>query len=176
MPAHPTLDYPILSVRWEGLVVIVDATTLNTAVRKVMQRVPDVQDVHIEPENGRLGLTLTLARKPIPVPLRSHLTSIRLKDGFLGFHVDELVAFGCVPIPSWLLKRIVNRQPRGAALFYPDSRVVVIDLNTFLPEELTLNVRDVICENSEVKFVFGPSRYRLDKLIDEIGKNPFEDD
>jgi hypothetical protein len=173
---QPALDYPPLSVRWEGLVVVLDATTLNTVVRKALAKVPEVRHILIEPEDGRLGVTVKLKAKGVPVPLRSHFTSIRLKDGFLGFHVDDLVAFGFVPIPNWLLRRIVVRLPQGATYFYPEERIAVINLNSFLPEDLLVNIREVLCENGEMRFVFGPGLYRLDKLVDGIGKDPFEDD
>jgi uncharacterized protein YpmS len=175
-PDQPVHDFPPLSVRWEGLVVVLDATTLNTVVRKALAKVPEVRNLLIEPEDGRLGVTVTVKSKGVPVPLRSHFTSIRLKDGYLGFHVDDLVAFGFLPIPNWLLRRIALRLPYRSVFFFPEERVVVIDLNAFLPEDLTVNVREVLCENGEMRFVFGPSQYRLDKLVEGIGKDPFEDE
>jgi hypothetical protein len=175
-PNHVALDFPPLSVRWEGLVVVLDATTLNTALRKVMLRVPEVKEILVEPEDGRLGLTISLKRRRIPLPLRSHLGSISLKDGFLGFHVEDFTAFGFLPIPNWLLGKIVARMPEGVAFFYPEERIVVLNLTSFLPEELSVNVREVVCENGEMRLVFGPGQYRLDQLIDDIGKSPFDDD
>jgi hypothetical protein len=149
------------------LVVALDATTLNTAVRKALSRVTEIQDLLIEPEGGRLGVMVTLKKARIPVKLRSHFTSLRLKDGFVGFHIDDLVAFGFLPIPNWLLRRVVTRLP---------ERVVVINLRSFLPEELSVQIREVTCEAGEMRFVFGPSQYRLDRLIDDIGTNPFDED
>jgi RNA polymerase subunit RPABC4/transcription elongation factor Spt4 len=162
-PDQPVHDFPSLSVRWEGLVVVLDSTTLNTIVRKALAKVPEVRNLLIEPEYGRLGVTVTVRKKRVPIPLRSHFTSIRLKDGFL-------------PIPNWLLRRIALRLPYHSVFFYPDERVIVIDLNAFLPEDLTVNVREVLCENGEMRFVFGPSQYRLDKLIEGIGKDPFAEE
>ena len=169
-------DTPSLSVRWEGLVVALDATTLNTAVRKALAQVTEIQDLLIEPEGGRLGVMVTLKKARIPVKLRSHFTSLRLKDGFVGFHVDDLVAFGFIPIPNWLLRRIVARLPFQSVFFYPEERVVVINLRSFLPEDLSVQIREVTCEAGEMRFVFGPSQYRLDRLIDDIGTNPFDED
>ena len=56
-------------------------------------------------------------------------------------------------------------QPPGRAFFYPAERIVVIDLNGVLPPELSVQVKDVVCENGEMRLVFGPSQYRLDKLL-----------
>ena len=172
-PSAPSADVPPLSVRWEGLVVIVDANTLNTVVRRATARIPEIQQVLIEPEDGQLSLSVRV-RKGVRVPLKSRIGSIRWKDGWLGFHVDTFTVFGFVPIPDWVIRRIVELQPPGFAFFYPDQRVVVLNLSTLLPPELSLNVRDVVCENGELRLLFGPSQYRLDKLLETLDRDPFD--
>jgi len=71
---------------------------------------------------------------------------------------------------------IVDRQPEGRVFFYPQERIVVVNLSGVLPPELSVQVKDVVCENGEMRFVFGPSQYRLDRVIEEMGKDPFSDD
>jgi hypothetical protein len=173
--AAPPVDLPSLTVRWEGLVVAVDATTLNAIARKAIRNVPEIEEILVEPENGRLGLTVRV-RKGIRVLFKSHLQSLRFKDGFLGFAIADLTIFGFVPIPNWVLQKIVGRQPPGRAFFYPRERVAVIHLGPLLPMELSVHIRDVVCENGEMRFLFGPSQYRLDRFIEEMGKDPFSDE
>jgi hypothetical protein len=171
----PSVDVPSLTVRWEGLVVAIDGTTLTTILRKATRKVPEIQDILVEPEDGRLGITVRV-KKGIKVPLRSHLTSLRLKDGLLGFAIADLTVFGFVPIPNWILRKIIDRQPPGRAFFYPDERIVVINLASVLPHELSVVIREVVCENGEMRFVFGPSQYRLDRIIEEMGADPFAEE
>ena len=173
--SNPSPDLPALTVRWEGLVVAIDATTLNAFARKATKGVPEIQDILIEPEDGRLGLTIRV-KKGIPVVFRSHLESLRFKDGFLGFTIVDLRVFKRVPIPNWVIRRIVEHQPEGRAFFYPEERIVVLNLNGVMPPDLSVQVKDVVCENGEMRFVFGPSQYRLDKVIADMGKDPFEDE
>lgn len=174
-PAPPSVDLPSLTVRWEGLVVAVDATTLNAFARKAIRNVPEIDQILVEPENGRLGLTVRV-RKGIRVLFKSHLASLRFKDGFLGFAIADLTVFGFVPIPNWVLRKIVDRQPPGRAFFYPNERVVVIHLGPLLPSGLSVHVREVVCENGEMRFLFGPCQYRLEKFLEELGKDPFSED
>ena len=176
-PAYsiPSPDLPALTIRWEGLVVAIDAMTLNTIARKATRNVPEVREILIEPEDGRLGLTVRV-KKGIPVAFRSHIESLRFKDGFLGFKIVDLRIFRRVPIPNWVITKIVKHQPEGHAFFYPQERIVVVNLNGILPPELSVQVKDVVCENGEMRFIFGPSQYRLDKVIAEMGRDPFEDD
>ena len=99
IPMPPSPDLPALTVRWEGLVVAVDATTLNTFARQAIRNVPEIREVLIDPEDGRLGITV-----------------------------------------------------------------------------LSVQVKNVVCENGEMRLVFGPSQYRLDKLLSDMGRDPFADE
>ena len=172
---RPTVDVPSLSVRWEGLVVVIDEQTINTVLHRITRRVPEVSDILVEAEGGVLSLTIKV-KKGVRVPLKSRVTSIRFRDGWLGFALEELKAFGFVPIPPWVVKRIVDRQPPGFAYFYPDERVVVLNLSTVIPPELSLEVREIRCENGEIRVAFGPSRLRLDRLVASLDEDPFESD
>jgi hypothetical protein len=169
----PTVDVPSLSVRWEGLVVVIDEQTINTFLHRATRRVPEVSDILVEADGGVLSLTIKV-KKGVRVPLRSRVTSIRFHDGWLGFALEELRVFGFIPIPPWVIKRIVDRQPPGFAFFYPHERVVVLNLSTVLPPELSLEVREVRCENGEIRLAFGPSRLRLDRLVETLDRDPFD--
>jgi hypothetical protein len=169
----PTVDVPSLSVRWEGLVVVIDEQTINTFLHRATKRVPEVSGILVEADGGVLSLTIRV-KKGFRFPLRSKVTSIRFRDGWLGFALEELKIFGFVPVPPWVIKRIVRRQPSGFAFFYPEDRVVVLNLSRVLPPELSLEVRDVFCENGEIRVAFGPSRLRLDRLVEILDRDPFD--
>jgi hypothetical protein len=174
-PLAPSPDLPALTVRWEGLVVAVDATTLNTFARQLIRNVPEVREILIDPEDGRLRITVRV-KKGIPVAFRGELRDLRVKDGYLGFAIADLRVFRRVPIPNWVVRKIVDMQKPGHAFFYPEERIVVVDLSGVLPPELSVQVKDVVCENGEMRLVFGPSQYRLDKLLADMGRDPFADE
>ena len=169
----PSVDVPSLSVLWEGLVVVIDEQTINTVLHRATRRVPEVSDILVEAEGGVLSLTIKV-KKGFRFPLRSRVTSIRFRDGWLGFALAELKVFGFLPIPPWVVKRIVDRQPPGFAFFDPRERVVVLNLAGVLPPELSLEVQDVRCENGEVRVSFGPSHLRLDRLVETLDRDPFD--
>ncbi len=171
----PRADVPSLSVRWEGLVVVLDETTLNTLLRRATQRVPEIREISAELEDGRLGLSVQV-KKGVRVRFHSRVTNIRWKDGWLGFTIEHLTMFGFVPIPNWVLRKLVARQKKGFAFFYPEDRVVVLNLTSLLPAELSLQVREVICDGGEIRAVFGPSHYRLDRLLEILEEDPFRMD
>jgi len=171
----PHVDLPILSVRWEGLVVTVDANTLNTLLRRVLRRVEGIDEVLVEPESGRLGVAIRVKKSGFTFTVRTHLSALRVKDGYLGFHVADASLLG-LPLPRMVFEKLAEKGLPGRAVYFHEDRIFVINLNSMLPPELTVDVEDVVCENGEVRLVFGPSRYRLDKLIEELGKDPFSED
>ena len=170
---RPSVDVPSLSVRWEGLIVVIDEQTINTVLHRATRRVPEVSDILVEADGGILSLTIRV-KKGFRFPLRSRVTSIRFHDGWLGFALEELKVFGFLPIPPWVVKRIVDRQPPDFAFFYPGERVVVLNLATVLPPELSLEVREVRCEGGEIRIAFGPSHLRLDRLVESLESDPFD--
>ncbi len=174
-PLLRPVDIPSMAIRWEGLVVSIDGTTLNAILSRATRRIREIRQILVEPEDGLLGLTVRIKRF-VPVLCRAHLTSFRLKDGFLGFRIEDLTVFGFVPVPNWILRRIVSHRPAGQAFYYPEDRVFVVNLNSVLPPELSIQIREVMCQNGELRFVFGPSQYRLDRLIDEMGRDPFDEE
>ncbi len=169
----PSPDVPALTIRWEGLVIVLDAVTLNAVVRRATRSIPEIRQILIEPESGRLNVTARV-RKGISVPLRLHMTSLRLKDGFLGFYLEEARAFKFLRFPKWILRRVVEKLPEGMAFYYPEDRVFVLNLSSLLPADLTLHIREVVCENGEMRFIFGPSQYRLNNFFADIESDPFE--
>lgn len=174
LPA-PVADLPVLSVRWEGLVVTIDATTINTIIHRSIEGIREIREILVEPEDGHLGLTVRLKRG-IAVPLRGRIEGIRFREGFLGFRVEGVTAFGFVPVPKWIFRRIAAAQPPGRAFWYPDERIFVVNVGGFLPPELSLRLTRVVCDAGEVRFHFGPSSYRLNRLVSEIGRDPFRGD
>ena len=114
-------------------------------------------------------------KKGIPVAFRGHLAALRFKDGFLGFAIADLHVSGRVD-PTGSSRRRRKGLPKGARSSIPTERIVVVNLNGILPPELSVQVKDVVCENGEMRFIFGPSQYRLDKVIAEMGRDPFEDE
>ena len=55
---RPTVDVPSLSVRWEGLVVVIDEQTINTVLHRITRRVPEVSGILVEADGGVLSLTI----------------------------------------------------------------------------------------------------------------------
>ena len=67
-----------------------------------------------------------------------------------------------------------QRVPSATASSNPRDRVVVLNLSTVLPVELSLEVREVHCENGEIRVAFGPSHLRLDRLFETLDQDPFD--
>lgn len=153
----------------------IDANTVNTILRRVTAGIKEIQDIWIEPEEGELRITVRV-KKGVAFTLRGLATTPKVKDGYLGFRIERMSAFGFLSIPQWVIRRVVDNYPPENVTYYPEDDVIVVNLNPVLPPELYIDVRDIEFENGEIKVRFGPSQYRLDRIIEEIGKDPFAED
>jgi len=93
----PTVDLPSQTFRWDGLVVSIDATTLNAIAKKAIRNVPRIDELSRRAGERRLGLTVRV-RTGIRILFRTHLESLRFKDGYLGFAIADLTVFGFLPV------------------------------------------------------------------------------
>ena len=81
-----------LKVRWSGLALTFDERTLNALVRRLVDEIPDLQDLKVRVTPGELSATLVVHRFGVPLSARATLSQLRLKDGFLAFVLDRVQA------------------------------------------------------------------------------------
>ena len=131
LPSPP--EDPDLRVRWSGLSLTFDERTLNALVRRLVDRIPDLQDLRIQVGLGELAATLVVHRFGVPLSARAARSQLRLKDGFLAFVLDRVQALSFIPIPDQLVAYLVQKAPAGLLTCYPDDRIMVVNLNDWMP-------------------------------------------
>ena len=126
--------------RWSGLSVTFDERTLNALVHRLVDSTPDLQDLRLEVSNGELTASLTVHRFGVSLSARATLTQLRLKDGFLAFVLDKVQALSFIPIPDQLLAYLVQKAPAGLLTWYPEDRIMVVNLNDWMPPGIDLSL------------------------------------
>jgi hypothetical protein len=135
-----------LRVRWSGLSLTFDERTLNELVRSLVDRIPDLQDLKIEVSPGELSATLVVHRFGVPLSARAILSQLRLKDGFLAFVLEKVQALSFIPIPDQLLTYLVQKAPRGLLTYYAEDRIMVVNLNDWMPPGMDLSLERTVFE------------------------------
>ena len=162
---------PGFRVRWSGLSVSLDEPTLNAIVQRLVDRVPDLQDLAIRVTPGELSATLVVRRYGVPLSAKASLTQLRLKDGFLAFVLDRAQALSFIPIPDQLLAYLVRRAPAGLLTYYSDDRIMVVNLNDWMPPGMDLSLEKTVFEQGAIRLHLSSGSYDLTETLgDRVGE------
>ncbi len=163
-PAPP--EEPGFRVRWSGLSVSFDERTLNALVHRLVDRIPDLQDLRIRVTKGELAATLTVRRFGVPLSARASLSQLRLKDGFLAFVLDRVQALSFIPIPDQLLIYLVQKVPEGLLTWYRDDRIMVVNLNDWMPPGADFSLERTAFEEGQLTLHLAPGSYDLTEILE----------
>ncbi len=163
LPPEPE-DY---RVRWRGLALTFDEPTLNRLVARLTDRIPDLHDLRIHVSPGELAATIVLHRYGVALSAKATLSQLRLKDGFLAFVLDKVQALSFIPIPDQLLSYIVQKAPRGLLTYYPEDRIMVVNLAPWMPAGVDLSLERTVFEEGALTLEFGDGSYDLGTLLEQ---------
>ncbi len=163
--SDPSSEPEGFQARWSGLSVTLDERTLNALVHRLVDRIPDLQDLNLSLDNGELTAGLTVRRYGVPLSARATLTQLRLKDGFLAFVLDKVQALSFIPIPDQLLAYLVAKAPQGLLTWYPEDRIMVVNLNDWMPPGIDLSLERTQFDPGALTLHFAPGSYDLTSLL-----------
>jgi len=160
-------------VRWSGLSLTFDEATLNALVDRVVDRIPDLKDLKLEVTNGELAATVVVHRYGVPLSAKATLTQLRLKDGFIAFVLEKVQALSFIPIPDQLLTYLVQKAPPGLLTYYPADRIMVVNLNDWMPPGVDLSLERTVFGDHALTLHFGGGSYDLTEIL---GETPHRDE
>jgi hypothetical protein len=161
----PSSEPEGFQVRWSGLSVTFDERTLNALVHRLVDQIPDLQDLVLSLDNGELMASVTVRRYGVPLSARATLTQLRLKDGFLAFVLDKVQALSFIPIPDQLLAYLVQKAPAGLLTWYAEDRIMVVNLNDWMPPGVDLSLERTQFDPGALTLHFAPGSYDLAHLL-----------
>ena len=153
-------------VRWSGLSLTFDEKTLNALVTRVAERIEDLKDLRIEVSSGELAATLVVHRFGVPLSTKATLSQLRLKDGFLAFVLDKVQALSFIPIPDQLLSYLVAKAPPGLLTYYPQDRIMVVNLNDWMPPGVDLSLERTVFQRGALTLHFAAGSYDLTQVLE----------
>ena len=153
-------------VSWSGLSLTFNEQTLNAFVRRVVEEIPELSELKVEVTRGELAVTLVVHRFGVPLSAKATVSQLRLKDGFLAFVLDRVQALSFIPIPDQLLTYLVQKAPRGLLTYYPDDRIMVVNLNDWMPRGVDLSLERTEFAPGALTLHFAPGSYDLEPLLE----------
>ena len=153
-------------VRWSGLSLIFDERTLNALVTEFVDRIPDLKDLRIAVTPGELAATVVVHRFGVALSAKATLSQLRLKDGFLAFVLDKVQALSFIPIPDQLLSYLVAKAPPGLLTYYAQDRIMVVNLNDWMPPGVDLSLERTVFERGALTLHFAAGSYDLTEVLE----------
>ncbi|HTO75063.1 MAG TPA: hypothetical protein VMQ61_03220 [Thermoanaerobaculia bacterium] len=157
-------------VTWSGLALTFSERTLNALVRGAVAEVPELNGLRIQVTPGELALTAVVHRFGVPLSAKATVSQLRLKDGFLAFVLDRVQALSFIPIPDQLLTYLVQKAPPGLLTYYREDRIMVVNLNDWMPPGVDLSLERTEFGTGELTLHFAPGSYDLAGLIERVGR------
>ena len=148
-------------VTWSGLALTFSERTLNALVRGAVAEVPELNGLRIQVTPGELALTAVVHRFGVPLSAKATVSQLRLKDGFLAFVLDRVQALSFIPIPDQLLTYLVQKAPPGLLTYYREDRIMVVNLNDWMPPGVDLSLERTEFRTGELTLHFAPGSYDL---------------
>lgn len=156
---------PSYSARWGALTLCFDEQTLTAIARKLVPRIPELLDLRVHVKKDELSVTIVVRRFGVPLSARASLSQLRLKDGFLAFVLEHVDALSFIPIPDALLGHVIERAPRGLLTFYKEDRILVVNLNDWMPPGLDLTLESSDFRDGEAHLRFGSGYFDLTEIL-----------
>jgi hypothetical protein len=153
-------------VTWSGLTLTLSERTLNALVRRTVEEIPELRDLSIEVTPGELAATVVVHRFGVPLSAKATVSQLRLKDGFLAFVLDRVQALSFIPIPDQLLTYLVQKAPPGLLTYYSEDRIMVANLNEWMPPGVDLSLERTEFEDGALTLHFAPGSYDLTDLLE----------
>jgi hypothetical protein len=153
-------------VAWSGLTLTFREHTLNDLVQRAVEEIPELHDLRIEVTPGELAATVVVHRFGVPLSAKATVSQLRLKDGFLAFVLDRVQALSFIPIPDQFLTYLVQKAPPGLLTYYREDRIMVVNLNEWMPPGVDLSLERTEFEDGALTLHFAPGSYDLTELLE----------
>jgi hypothetical protein len=152
-------------VDWGRVTLTVGQTTVRALACRTLSMIPELSDIRVHASPGELAVTLTVRRYGVPLSVRVTLSQLRFKEGFLAFVLDRVEALSFVPVPDSLIAFLAERGPHGLLTYYRDDRIMVVNVNSWMPGGFDLSLDRAEFMDGEVAFHFGAGSYDLTDIL-----------
>lgn len=157
---------PELTARWSAFSLSLDEKTLTAVARQAAESVPELDDLTVNVSPGELTVTVVVRRFGVPLSARASLSQIRFKDGFLAFVVESVDALSFIPIPDVVIGLLVEKAPPGLLTYYKADRILVVNVNEWLPSGLDVALDRAEFGRGEVTLFLNPGRLDLSRILE----------
>ena len=131
----------------------------------MVDAIPELDDLSVEASLGELSITIVVRRFGVPLSARASVSQVRFKDGFLAFVLDSVEALSFIPLPDAILGFLIEKAPMGLLTYYKTDRILVVNVNAWLPSGFDLTLDRAEFLSREVKLHFAQGQFDLSRIL-----------
>jgi hypothetical protein len=156
---------PAFTARWGPITLSIDEKTLTALARRVVDAIPELDDLSVEVARGELSITVVVRRFGVPLSARASISQVRFKDGFLAFVLDSVDALSFIPIPDAILGFLIEKAPPGLLTYYKTDHILVVNANAWLPSGFDLALDRAEFFRREVRLHIAQGQFDLSRIL-----------
>lgn len=143
---------------WDAFALRLDRELLMLfLLRFIRRQAPQVEALNLEGEGEHLSLSASVRVAGMRLSLAAEIEEVRVKGGFLGFHLRTFKGPLGLAVPKFLLNIFARRVPLPVELDR-ESGVVLVDLRGRLPLGLEVEVQSLRLKAGDIEIALGPGR------------------
>lgn len=142
--------------RWDGLHLAIDLTHLEALLNERTAGVPNLRKIRLTGVGDAVEATVGVQWKGVRSSLSVRIGEIRLRHRRIGFRLGRIRALGGVPLPRAGVEAVLAAIDHELVSVIRGTRIVVVDLRTWIPPELDLSVITVQATRNRLHVWFGP--------------------
>ena len=167
--SHPDAPHipprPKYAARWGPWTLSLDEATLTVAARRLIDEIPELEDLEVHASPGELSVSIVARRFGIALSARTALSQIRFKDGFLAFVLDRVEALSFIPIPDAILRFLMKKAPSGLMTYDAADRILVVNVTRWIPPGVDLTLDRAEFGRGEVTLFFQAGQLDLGGIL-----------
>jgi hypothetical protein len=130
-------------VQWDGFEVRLSGERAQAVARKeILKRGLPLDQLGLEFRNGEIRVKARL-RAAFPVPFSFVIRKIQASERAIRLFVEDMSAFGFLPVPAILSRLAGDRQAAEGIRFDAATNSVFIQLDRFLPTFMEVEVAEI---------------------------------
>ena len=130
-------------VEWDSVFLRISGRKVQKAISELLRKEPSqVSDISLEFLEGKILVSARI-QKGVSIPVKCTISRITAVGKKLEAVVENVSAFGVLPIPRFLFSMpSLKGLPQGIT-FDPETLTVFVNLQRFLPPFIDLNIESI---------------------------------
>lgn len=144
-------------VTWDAFTLRLDLDMLELWLnRELPPKVDAIERLRVGGDGEFVELSVDLELKGFPARVTARLRDLRLYRRFVGAFVESVHGPLGIPLPIGIVAHFLDKVPAGLVRLDEDDRILLVDLQRWLPAGIDVRVRGARCVGRWLELELAP--------------------